>query len=251
MYCPRCGAENPDGVQLCRSCSWVLTSASPTGPLPDARTSGLAIASLVLALLGFCTFFLTAPLAVILGIVSLFKIERSAGQLKGKGLAIAGIVIPTIALPILLGILIPALTRTGCVAYRMVCGTNMAGLGKAMLVYASDNKDMYPAPDNWCDLLIKNDPNVTEKIFRCKGGETGPCNYAMNKNIEKLGANAPPDMVLLFESKPGWNQSGGPEILTTENHNGDGCNVLFNDGSVLFFGTEHLNDLRWTADEKK
>jgi prepilin-type processing-associated H-X9-DG protein len=251
MYCLRCGAENPDGAQLCRSCNWVLTSTSPTGPLPDARTSGLAIASLVLAILGFVTFFLTALPAIILGIVGLFKIERSAGQLKGKGLAITGIVVPTIALPILLGILMPTLARTRQIAYRMVCGANMAGLGKAMIEYAGDNKDMYPTSDRWCDLLIKHEPNLTEKIFRCKGAKTGPCNYAMNKNIEKLGANAPPDMVLLFESKPGWNQSGGPELLTTENHRGDGCNILFGDCHAAFVRVKDINDLRWAADEKK
>ena len=70
----------------------------------------------------------------------------------------------------------------------------------------------------------------------------------MNKNIEKLGANAPPDMVLLFETRPGWNQTGGPEILTTDNHNGNGCNILFNDGHVEFVRTEDINDLKWTAE---
>jgi len=70
----------------------------------------------------------------------------------------------------------------------------------------------------------------------------------MNKNIEKLGTAAPPDMVLLFETYPGWNQVGGPEILTTDNHQGDGCNVLFVDSHVEFIKTEYLNDLKWTAE---
>jgi len=67
----------------------------------------------------------------------------------------------------------------------------------------------------------------------------------MNKNIEQFGADAPPDMVLLFETHPGWNQSGGPEILTTENHQDDGCNILFADGHVRFVRTRDLNDLKW------
>jgi prepilin-type processing-associated H-X9-DG protein len=68
----------------------------------------------------------------------------------------------------------------------------------------------------------------------------------MNKNVENLDARTlPPDMVLLFETYPGWNQSGGPEILTTDNHQGDGCNVLFGDGRVEFVKTEHLDDLKW------
>ena len=28
MYCPKCGTENPDDAQLCRSCSWALTSTA-------------------------------------------------------------------------------------------------------------------------------------------------------------------------------------------------------------------------------
>ncbi|MHC4486658.1 MAG: zinc-ribbon domain-containing protein, partial [Planctomycetota bacterium] len=51
MYCPKCGTENPDDAQLCRSCSWVLTSTSTTAPAPDAKTSGLAITALVLGIL--------------------------------------------------------------------------------------------------------------------------------------------------------------------------------------------------------
>ena len=112
MFCPKCGVENQEDAKLCRSCSWVLTSVGPTAPAPDAKTSALAVASLVLGILSFCTFFLTAPLAIILGIVGLFKIEKSQGKLKGRGIAIAGITLPGIALPViamLMAILMPAL----------------------------------------------------------------------------------------------------------------------------------------------
>lgn len=212
MYCPKCGTENPDDAQLCRSCSWVLTSISTTAPAPDARTSGLAIAALVLAILSIPTLFITAIPAFICGIVGIVKIEKSAGRLKGKGLAIAGIALPAVSLPIvalLLGILMPVLARTRSLAHQLVCGTNMSALGKAMLIYANDYDEKYPDTSEWCDLLIEYN-EVHKSIFRCKGAPEGPCNYAMNKNIEELGANAPPDMVLLFETYPGWNQAGGP-----------------------------------------
>ena len=124
----------------------------------------------------------------------------------------------------------------------------MSALGKAMLIYANEYDEKYPDTSQWCDLLIEH-ADVPESIFRCKGAPEGPCNYAMNKNIEELGANAPPDMVLLFETSGGWNQAGGPEILTTENHKGEGCNILFNDSHVQFVGTEDLSDLKWTAEQ--
>jgi prepilin-type processing-associated H-X9-DG protein len=70
------------------------------------------------------------------------------------------------------------------------------------------------------------------------------CDYAINPNAKKGG---PANMVLFFESKPGWNQSGGPEMATTENRHKDGCNVAFCDGHVEFVRAEDINSLKWTA----
>ncbi len=253
MYCPKCGKENIEGAQLCGSCSWVLTSTS-TSPAPDAKTSSSAIAALVLGILAPFTLFLTTLPAIICGIVALVKINKSRGQLKGNGLAIAGISIPVVVLPIvamLLAILMPALARVRMVAYRQICATNMNGIGKAMILYANDYKEMYPTPSKWCDLLVMH-YDVSPMQLKCKGAHNdGRSNYAMNKNIEKLSAAAPPDIVLLFETGPGWNQSGGPELLSTKNHCGDGCNVLFVDGHIEFVRTKDLSNLKWTPDAKK
>jgi prepilin-type processing-associated H-X9-DG protein len=180
------------------------------------------------------------------------KIGKSGGKLKGNGFAIAGIVVPAVStlfvLPLMMGIMMPALApRTRQTAFRMVCATNMSGLGRAMLVYSNDYDDKFPTSSKWCDLLIEH-VEVTSLSLRCKGSPEGPSNYAMNKNVEKLGASAPPDMVVLFETHPGWNQSGGPEILTTDNHEGDGCNILFADSHVAFVKTEDLKRLRWRPD---
>ena len=43
-----------------------------------------------------------------------------------------------------MGILMPALSRVRQLAHRLVCGTNLAGIGKAMLIYANDNEEDYP-----------------------------------------------------------------------------------------------------------
>ena len=247
MYCPKCGTENPDGAQICNSCSAVLPSPGAQAPIGAVKTSGLAIASLVLAILSPFTCLITAIPAAILGIVALVKISKSRGQLKGTGLAITGIALPVVLVPvfaILMGILMPALARTRQIAFRMVCATNMAGLGRAMLIYANDH-DGFPSSSQWGDLLIEH-TEVSPSIFRCKGAHKGPCNYAMNKNLENFDTgNAPPDMVALFETYPGWNQAGGPEILSTEKHQRQGCNVLYVDGHVEFVKTRDLDKLKW------
>lgn len=79
-----------------------MTTASvvPTGPSPGAagapgkaRTSGLAIASLVAGMLGLCTAGLASIVGLILGITALKKIGRSGGTLRGRALAIAGLIV--------------------------------------------------------------------------------------------------------------------------------------------------------------
>lgn len=247
MYCLKCGTENPDGAQLCQSCSAVLSSTATQAPAADAKTSGLAIASLVLAILSPFTCMIAAIPAIILGIVALVKISKSSGQLKGSGLAIAGIAVPSISaifvLPLMLGIMMPALARVRQIAFRTVCATNLRQVGIVMTMYAEEN-NQYPTADRWCDLLLEQ-AEITKNSFKCPSAPEGPCNYAINKNIEELGADAPPDMVLLFETHPGWNQAGGHEILTTENHNGQGCNVVFVDSHVAFIKTKNLKGLKW------
>jgi prepilin-type processing-associated H-X9-DG protein len=253
MYCPKCGKENIEGVQVCSSCSFVLSGVSVAGAI-EVKTSKAAIWALVLGILAPFTCLLTTLPAIICGIVGLVKINKSRGQLKGKGLAIAGIAVPFVAIPIvamLLAILMPALAKTRQLSYRLICGTNVASIGKAMLCYANDYNDMYPTPSKWCDLLVEK-ADVPPMQLKCKGASNdGRCNYAMNKNIEKLGVTAPANMVAIFEASPGWNQYGGPELLTTENHCGDGCNVLFADSHVEFVKTEDIPKLKWTADPNK
>src|SRR5947209_4015412 len=56
---------------------------------PPPKSSGLAIASVVLGMLGFCG--ITAVVGLILGVVALVKIKASQGRVVGRGFAIAGI----------------------------------------------------------------------------------------------------------------------------------------------------------------
>lgn len=37
---------------------------------------------------------------------------------------------------------------------KVVCGTHLSGLGKAISTYANDYDDYYPDCNQWCDLLI-------------------------------------------------------------------------------------------------
>ena len=52
------------------------------------------------------------------------------------------VVIAVIA--VLMGLLIPALSRSRHMAYRITCGSNLAGIGKATMVYAHENGGKLP-----------------------------------------------------------------------------------------------------------
>jgi hypothetical protein len=69
-------------------------------PAAPPKTSGLAVASLVLAVLSLPLFgcccnigLLPAALAVVFGHVARSQIRRSPGALEGDGMAVAGLVI--------------------------------------------------------------------------------------------------------------------------------------------------------------
>lgn len=207
---------------------------------------------------------------------------RGGVVLKGLGFAIVGMTAAAVSL--ILGVLGLA-PRPARPSPGMVCAINLSGLGKAVHIYAGDYDDQYPTADKWCDLLITY-LEVSPKQLVCplSDAKEGESSYAFNKNlIGKKPAEVPPDVVLLFETNFGknplgrqalladrdwhkfldypdsgkkvyklrWNQIGGPEILTTENHEGKGCNVLFNDYHVEFVKTERLGELRWRVEENE
>jgi hypothetical protein len=121
-----------------------------------------------------------------------------------------------------MGILMPALARTRQLAFRMTCGTNLSGMGKAMLIYASDYGDRLPragSPDstwgpvaNWtassrqaafdmtsdghagkatissCLYLLVRYVEVTPRSFICKG-DTGTTEFRLSDVAHRLPAS--------------------------------------------------------------
>jgi len=121
LICPACGAAIADNSQFCSNCGKTIPQvASVPSPAAapvytgEAQTSGKAIASLVCGIISVFPLFI---IAVILGHISLSEIKKSAGRLKGEGLAIAGLVLGylgVVAIPFILiiaAIAIPNLLR--------------------------------------------------------------------------------------------------------------------------------------------
>ena len=152
--------------------------------MPDVRLSKLAIASFVGALFGptllmpvligmslprspfaraewvgpvFLAGVVVLGITATMGLVSIIRIERSGGRITGRPFAIAA------ALAWVFGafliVIWPVMVRPRSTAYRMVCGTNLSGLGKAMLIYANDYDEQYPRAGGKNSVWAAKTPN--------------------------------------------------------------------------------------------
>jgi prepilin-type N-terminal cleavage/methylation domain-containing protein/prepilin-type processing-associated H-X9-DG protein len=63
---------------------------------------------------------------------------------RTKGFTLVELLVVIAIIALLMGILMPALARVRAIAFRMTCGTNLSGIGKAMLIYANDYEDEFP-----------------------------------------------------------------------------------------------------------
>ena len=128
MYCEKCGAENLETATLCQNCGGIFVFSKPS------RTSGMALASIILGISGITMFALMGIawiiglifgilalhisgiimfglmgiswiISLVFGILSLNKINKSGGQIKGKGFAVTGITTSSSGLAALLVII--------------------------------------------------------------------------------------------------------------------------------------------------
>jgi hypothetical protein len=96
-FCQACGNSIVAGEKFCRVCGRAVSGGSPGVPSAGAvasgppETSGKAITSLICSLLFFIPLAFIA--AIVFGHMGLSEIKKSTGRLKGKGLAIAGLVL--------------------------------------------------------------------------------------------------------------------------------------------------------------
>jgi hypothetical protein len=237
---------------------------------------------LIVSPFAYAGMVLTFPASVIFCVVSfiislvvIISILYKKNSVKGIVNATSGLLLSLLLIAVF-GVLPYIITYPRFIGGKLGCGTNLIEIKKALTEY-SNKYGQYPPADKWCDLLMQSS-DIKGDYFACPGAyeenyhltidqDADPNSqwfdifsyrdsngkvsyvkrgyYAINPNCEP---NSPNDVVLLFETQGGWNQFGGPEILTTNWHWKRGCNVLFNDGRVEFIKPKKVGKLKWEVE---
>ena len=218
-------------------------------PALPAKTSGMAVTSMVLGILGFCTM-ITSLIGLPLGIISLIKIKGSGGRLQGQGFAIAGICtsgLSLLMLPFFAALTLPAFAKAKQRAQAIQCVSQMKQLALGLRMYANDNKDTFPPADSWCDSIQSYVGKP--QTFQCNADTSGQrSSFALNKKVAgRKEADVDPRTVLLFEVEggDGWNESGSRELMIPRSRHGQTVVVGLADGSVQQVPANQVSTLRW------
>jgi len=213
-------------------------------PAPPARTSGLAIASLILGILSFCLPGVGSLAAVGTGIGGLVGTrERRA---SGRGLAIAGLVLGLFTLvietPVLVAVWVPAMSKGIEAAHRIQCAENIKTLGASLTSYAEGHDNKYP--EELDDLTkLPSPPPVTA--------------YVCPSDSKKAPASSPPESTAADINSgshcayvyvgSGMRTTDDPHVVILYepmgNHNHEGMNVLFADGQCRWLSADEAQTI--------
>lgn len=203
--------------------------ASP--PLPPSRppaisatsapASGLAITSMVLGVMSFigCSILTGIP-AIITGHIANSRCRKSPQQFGGKGLAVAGLIMGYLSLaflPIMAGLMLPALAKAKEKVQRIECVSQMKQIGLAARIWSGNHDGKFPP-----DFASMSKELASPKILVCPGD--GAKTWAMNWS--ELG----PDNVSYEFLEPGIDEKVAAQTVVFQ------CpihgNVGYADGSV-------------------
>jgi prepilin-type processing-associated H-X9-DG protein len=227
-------------------------TVAPSSVIPPvatpARTSGMAIASLVLGILGMFSCGVTALVGLILGFVAMGKVKRSNGTITGHGIALAGTIVSAIFLlftvPMGAAIFLPALAKAKARAQSVQCMNNVHRLDIAIQSYAAEHDGQFPYATNWCDAI---ESKTSSPAFKCPAaGANDRCDYAFNSRVSGMNrADINGQTVVLFETDDQWNANGGPELMPAKWRHHNTCIVAFADGHAEVVSVQRISQLRW------
>ena len=135
-----------------------------------------------------------------------------------------------------------------CNSTAIIYPIHLRSIGHTLEKYANGHNGQLPASDNWSVELLRFNSSLTSDDFMIDRTpkDANMSDFAINSNVSNLKlSNLQKDFVLLFETPLAKNPSGGPELMSTNNHPIKGCFVLFADMHIAFVRAEDFNNLRW------
>jgi len=107
-----------------------------------SQTDGSAVASMVLGIasIALCLNIFTGIPAIILGHISLSKIKKSMGRLKGEGMALTGLILGYVSLlfiPLIAAIVIPNLLRARISANESAAASTVRTINTTQVTYST------------------------------------------------------------------------------------------------------------------
>ncbi len=165
-----------------------MTTPPAISQVSQPRTAGIAIASLVLGILAVtCLSILAGIPALVLGIITLNKVNKSAGTLTGKGFGIAGIVMGGVSfllLPIMVAMLLPAVMGARSKALDVQCMNSVKQITTACMMYEVDEGKL---PQSLAELVEKK--LITRNLLTCPSHRgASVCDYELLNAGKRLGS---------------------------------------------------------------
>lgn len=216
----------------------------------DRRLSGLALTSLLLGSLGFCTAGVTGLIGFVMGLMAVIRIPRSEGRVAGYGVAVAGLSVSALSMiagPLLTllvaSVAVPSLAAARQAAHNANSMMVLRELAAVTRTYVHQDDRPLPPGDEWVDVLGGYAAGIAAIITR-----DGEPIYAMNRNVggRRIQDIATPSRtVLFFEVEPGSPPQGGPELLPARPAFIEGYAIVFVDGHTENVRRERVAGLVW------
>ena len=214
------------------------------------RPSGLALTSLLLGLLGFCTAGITGLIGFVIGLTAVIRIPRSEGRVGGYGVAVAGLSVSAVSMiagPLLALLVVslaaPSLAGARQAAHNAKSMMVLRELAAVARTYVHQEGRMLPPGDEWVAVLGGYAAGIDALIT-----QDGEPIYAMNRNVGGRRIQdiaAPSRTVLFFEVEPGSPSAGGPELLPARPAYLKGYAIVFVDGHTQNVRRERVAGLIW------
>ena len=219
----------------------------------EVKTSRKAITSLVLGLLSFCLCLFTGIPAIIFGSLALSDIGKGRGRIKGKGMALAGIITGSIGtLGVTVALLLPAVQAAREAARRAQCVNNLKQIALGMHNFVSDKGALPPAAISSADgkpllswrvaLLPYLGQDSLYKQFKLDEPWDSPSNLALLAQIPNV-YRCPSDLPSARNTR--YQAVVGPGTIF-DGAEGIGLDKILDGTSNTLMVVEAANPVEWT-----